>query len=87
MKSWDEGTETVHNQYDRSTERPSSAVIKAISAIENTDPIDLPVTLYEHIDPEALDALVTTDSNVSVSFTVGEYQVHIEGNRVGVVSH
>ena len=87
MTPSDIGGEIFQEQYDWSTERPSGAVIEAISEVENTDPIELPVILYEYIDPEALDALVTTDSNVSVSFTVGEYRVHIEGNRVGIVSH
>lgn len=81
----DEGTEMFQDQYDWSTERPSGAVIEAISDIENTEPIDLPVTLYHHIDPEALDALVTNDSRVTVSFTVGKYQIHIEGNRLVIV--
>ena len=85
MRSPEEGTGTVQDHYDWSTERPSSAVIEAISDVENTDPIDLSVTLFEHIDPEALDALVTNDSRVTVSFTVGDYQVHIEGNSVVIV--
>ena len=82
MSPSDEGAETVQYRYDWSTERPSGAVIEAISDVENTDPIDLPVTLYDHIDPEALDALVTTDSRVGVSFSVGDYQVHIEGTEL-----
>lgn len=72
--------ESVQSQYDWSTRRPSVALIEAISVIENVEPTDLPVTLSDHIDPEALNALTTNDSRVTISFLLDEYRVHVNGD-------
>ena len=56
---------------------PSIAIVRAIAVIENVDPIDSPtdlgIVLYDHVDPTALDRLITetTDSAaVSIDFTI-----------------
>ncbi|MFC6767737.1 HalOD1 output domain-containing protein [Natrinema soli] len=78
--------------HDEST--PASiATVYAISAALDTDPIDctteLGFTLYDHIDPEALDALVTqTDRNgdVTVELSLDEYLLRItDGGRIRVL--
>ena len=53
------------------------ALVRAISVIENVDPMDSPTALglilYDHVDPEALDRLVSADgdsSGVTVDLTL-----------------
>ena len=76
--------------YDWSNTAPSTAVIDAIAAIENVEPSDLEgsleAPLYNYIDPEALDRLVTRDSQITVSFTFGKYHVLIDGDELSVSS-
>lgn len=57
-------------------------IVNAVAAIENVEPIDLPTTLYDLINPEALDTLVANESNIMISFTLDEYGVQIDGNRL-----
>lgn len=75
---------------------PSVAIILAIAILEDTNPADLPeevgMTLYEHIDPEALDRLITgeTEGEVTIDFDLNlhpdhEYAVQIHDTRNLVV--
>ncbi|WP_394742764.1 HalOD1 output domain-containing protein [Natronococcus roseus] len=82
MGTLDSGANAVHGQYDWSTSRPSIAVINAIAALENVEPTDISVALHNHIDPEALDALVATDSHITISFTRNEYRAWIDGDKL-----
>lgn len=75
-------------------ETPASiATVYAISAALDTDPLDctseLGFTLYDHIDPDALDALVTQterDGNVTVELSLDEYLLRITNDgRVRVL--
>lgn len=78
----------VECQFDDDT-RPSIAIVRAIAAIENVDPVASPtalgITLYDHVDPDALDRLVTTtaspgEASLSVEMTVkngNRYEVAI----------
>lgn len=69
--------------YDDAT--PASvATVYAISAALDTDPIDctteLGFTLYDHLDPEALDTLVAQSDHhgaVTVELTLNEYLLRI----------
>lgn len=63
--------------YDPDSSRtPSSAVVKSVAAVTNTDPMDLP-PLYESVDTDALDSFVESDAgadagddtNASLRFT------------------
>ncbi|WP_247730257.1 HalOD1 output domain-containing protein [Halovivax limisalsi] len=78
-----------HNRYDWSVTPPSFAIIEAISAVENTEPVRLAraldTTLFDHVDPEALDTLVSGTERVALSFVMGEYAVEIDGNEVTIV--
>ncbi|MFC4542045.1 HalOD1 output domain-containing protein [Halosolutus amylolyticus] len=75
---------TVQSHYDWSTTRPSHAIVDAVATVEDTTPIDLAhergIALYDHVDPEALDAIVggDRDSTVSVTFDIDHVQVTIE---------
>jgi hypothetical protein len=84
MGTPESGANAVHGQYDWSTSRPSITVINAIAALENVEPTDLSMTLHNHIDPEALDELVTTDSHITISFTLNEYPAWIDGDKLAI---
>ena len=75
-------------EHDWSAVPPSTAVVDAIAAIEDVDPVDLPtecgVVLHEHVDTDALDTLVRGAEEVRLSFTVEEYRVRIDGSRLVV---
>lgn len=77
-------SESVQSQYDWSTIAPSEAIVKALASIENIKPANLSVdsTLYDHVDPEALDALIAEDNPISVSFTAGDYKIQIDGKTL-----
>jgi hypothetical protein len=71
---------------------PSTAAIEAIASIEGSDPLDLGASgetiLYDNIDPDALDKLVTSgqENNIAITFTIADYTVWIGGSDL-VVAH
>lgn len=73
-------TET-QDRYNWAQTPPSVAIVEAIARIENCPPTELPTThgiqLYNSINPEALDTLVTSSDPVSLSFTLDEYDVQL----------
>ncbi|WP_290809794.1 HalOD1 output domain-containing protein [Halovivax sp.] len=83
----DESAAPVEHSYDEPT--PASiAVIQALTAIEETDPIDPPIVLYDHVNPEALDLLIGHESAtaaVEISFTVADYRVTVRDTGEVVV--
>ncbi|SEV84465.1 HalOD1 output domain-containing protein [Natrinema salifodinae] len=72
---------------------PSIAAIYAITSALDTDPVDcttdLGFTLYDYVDPEALDTLVTQDQRngtVTVELSLDEYLVRVsDTGRVRVI--
>ncbi|WP_243641407.1 HalOD1 output domain-containing protein [Natrarchaeobius halalkaliphilus] len=55
------------------------SVIEALASAEETDPTALEPTLYESIDPDALDALVQSATrSMTLEFTHGDYLVRID---------
>lgn len=73
----------VRTDYDWSATAPSTAIVEAIAAAEDVDPVALATDegtpLYEHVDPDALDALVTDQraNRVAMSLTIDGYTVRI----------
>jgi hypothetical protein len=67
---------------------PSIAIVSAIAAIENVDPMDLPatsdVTLYTHVNPDALDTIAADERRAIVSFPVGDYLIRIDGSELTI---
>lgn len=66
----------VESDYDEETP-PSIAIVRAIAVIEDVDPVDSPtelgITLYDHIDPTALDQFLTDRSDgttVTIDLTI-----------------
>ncbi|MHC3438309.1 HalOD1 output domain-containing protein [Natrialbaceae archaeon A-gly3] len=88
MDDTDAGTDPLRIRYDWSDTVPSAAVVRTVAAREGIGVLEvrteLETTLYDHVDPEALDALVTGDGHVSVSFTFDGYQCWIEDDQVTV---
>ena len=66
-------------------ESPSHGVVRAISAVKGVEPTDVG-SLYDSIDPNALDAIFggTTEvgeSDIHVSFRVDDLEVEVSGDR------
>lgn len=57
----------------------STAVLTAVAAAKETDPLSLP-SLYETIDPDALDGVAACDT-VGVSFEYAGYEIHVDGRE------
>ena len=76
--------------YDRSETPPSIAVVDAIASVEGVDPASLSAvggtTLYDHVDPDALDRLLgSADAEaVRIDFTIGSYTVRVGPETVTV---
>ena len=74
--------ETARVPHGGSGPSPSLAVVEAIADLADCDPTELPeegVVLYDHVDPDALNALVAgrPDADVDVSLTVAGYDVRV----------
>jgi len=82
------GTKVFETQYDWSNTAPSVAVINAIATIENIEPTNFSVafdtTLFDHIDPEALDALITEGNEISISFSCCDYRIQVNENTLRI---
>lgn len=78
----------IESQYDWSSTLPSLAIIEAIASIENVKPFaladELDTTLYDHVDPEALNAVVKSNYEVRITFSIDDYRVEIEGDTLSV---
>lgn len=77
---------------DWSERDPSTAIIEAIASIEGADPVGLAeswgTTLYDQVDPDALDKLVRNghENSTAVTFTIGDYAVWIGGSELIVAA-
>ncbi|NUB90778.1 hypothetical protein HTZ84_13965 [Haloterrigena sp. SYSU A558-1] len=80
----------IEQQFDSDTP-PSLAIVRAIAAVENVDPVKSPsalgITLSDHIDPSALDQLIGKDSedSVTIDFTIQnshQYSVRVQDTNL-----
>jgi hypothetical protein len=82
----------AENEYNLSATSPSTAVIESIASVEGLDPFSWSTTngttLYDFVDPEALDRLLAngSDNNVSITFAVGNYTVWIDRNKIVIAN-
>lgn len=61
---------------------PSERVLETVAAYSNTPPEELPL-LYEAIDPDALDALFTSNElSARVEFEYNDYHVAVSDDGV-----
>ncbi|WP_224332305.1 HalOD1 output domain-containing protein [Haloprofundus halobius] len=74
--------------YDWSATAASLATLTALGKLEEVDPVELSdvlgTTLYDHIDPEALDTLVAGEGRVNLSFSIDDYRVQIDGEELTI---
>lgn len=65
---------------------PSERVVEAVAAASGVSPLDFEPTLYETVDPEALDSLVRSGSEtLQIRFRYGECSIVVTGTgRVDV---
>lgn len=86
MGNCDADVGSVQGHYDWSTTAPSIAVINAVAVLENVEPSELAeesdTTLYDHINPDALDTLVAQNRDLTISFTLGDYQIRVRNDKI-----
>lgn len=71
-------------RYDRSeNEPPSAAVVAALAEFQGTDVTGLSTRLYDHVDPEALDALFA-DRHDGTARPSGRVRFDVDGATVVV---
>ena len=75
--------ETIRSHHDWATTAPSQAVVEAVATVEETTPVALAretgTTLYDSVDPEALDSLIGSDRSgpVEIAFDIGSLHVTV----------
>lgn len=88
MDTRNTGSSPVRARFDWSETEPSIAIIDAIATLENVDPITLSTTrettLYDYIDPVALDTVISNDRPTTISFTIEEYLVQVDNEGLVV---
>lgn len=66
---------------DPPVESPSLAIAMALAALEEKPPSQTTFTLADEVDPDALNDLVTTETNdVGVTFTIDDYLIVAQSN-------
>ncbi len=78
------GAPIIEYEYDES-ETPSEAVITAVAAKSNRDPLTID-PLYETIDPDALDAIFRTRLTEDTNRRSVRVELHFEGEHVEVTT-
>lgn len=64
-------------------EPPSMAVVEAIADLTDRDPVACP-PLYDYVDPDALDRLVSHGGEVRIDFEYDGYEVEVSDETVTV---
>lgn len=62
---------------------PTTAVVRAIAELTEQDPMELDFCLADHVDPDALNALVMSGdrtNDLELRLTVAEYEVFVESD-------
>ena len=72
--------------YRYESENPTSiAIVEALAELKERDPVNLELTLYDYVHPEALDTLSQSGS-VEMWFTVPQYEIHVRESGAVVIS-
>lgn len=83
----DGGQHTFEAEFSRRP--PSIAIVESIAAIEDVTPTDVDFSLYEDIDPDALDTIfanpdddeeTTEDGEIVAEFQIDGYVVQVRDN-------
>lgn len=77
---------SARSQHDWSNTDPSTAIITTISDLEETAPETMDLVLFDYIDPEGLDTLVSgyDDDDLSVQFRIDGYDIKIVNEQLTV---
>lgn len=79
-------TSTVVTQFESTDcESLCEEIVSAVAKAEGVDPLAVSPQLYDVIDPDSLEKLFErspADSDVTVSFTYGNWTVQIDNNNV-----
>lgn len=79
------------SHHDWSTDELIDSLVDSIASHEGVDPmkldIELGTTLFEHVDPEALERLVTANEDVEIAFTVDDIGIRVSGAGELLVCH
>lgn len=78
-----DGWQTSH-RFEMRGRSPTLAVIQSVARVGDREPIDLP-PLADYVDPEALDELIGSHSDVAVQFDYAGVEVEIDGSGAIVV--
>jgi hypothetical protein len=73
-------------QYDRTTTEPSTVIVETIAAVRECEPTAI-TPLFDSVDPDALDALLTTphsDTDVEVTLALDGFDVTVSPDYVTV---
>ena len=84
------GNDSLRYPYDSEATLPSTALIGAIAEAEEINSVtqydEWDFYLQDHIDLEAINELVTSGHNITITFRVKDYDVEIDNEQVRVVS-
>ncbi|MFC4990574.1 HalOD1 output domain-containing protein [Saliphagus infecundisoli] len=78
-------SQLYRQECDWAQTQPSVAVAYTIADLEERDVMELS-PLYEYVDPQSLDALVSESREVTISFTAYGYLVQLTDSEVVVQS-
>lgn len=88
MNDCDGGGQEVQKEFDWSETLPSIAIVRAVAALEDVDQSEVATVcgmpLFDAVDPDALDKLVTSADAISLSFSFNDYSVDITDSTVVV---
>lgn len=73
---------SYETSFNPEIESPCEAIMRALATISGNDQLDMQPPLFESVDPDALNRIITSSQSgtTRVSFTHSDYQVMIESN-------
>jgi len=78
----------VRRTYDSTATNPSIAILEALADIKNKRPEELSgpnqPRLYDKVDTDALDQLLTDSEDLTVSFQFEQYRIRVTGRELTV---
>lgn len=87
-RDYESFSQAVRVEYGDNGLSPSRAVVEALAGAAGVEPVDLAdepgIVLYDHVDPDALDALVASHrrADLDVSLSVADYEVSVDATAV-----
>lgn len=85
MSSSSSQSQVCRQEFNWSQTPPSVAVAYTIAALKNTDVVEIS-PLYEYVNPQSLDSLVTAAEEITVSFTAYGYTIQLTDSTVVIKS-